>query len=289
MKPIDLHTHSTCSDGSYSVKELIDYAHEKGLTAIALTDHDTVAGLDEGISYTAEKYPDMEFVPGIEYSTVEDGKDVHIVGLYINHNDENYKKKLQEFKDSRINRNIKMCKKLTEEAGIPITYDELVEKNPGAVITRAHYAKLIVEKGYAKSNQEVFDRLIGDYCPYFVPREKITPEQAIEHILSAGGVPILAHPVLYHMTDEKLESLVKRLKGAGLKGMEVIYSTYEARDEREMRALAEKYELLLSGGSDFHGSNKKDIDLAVGRGHLFVPEELLLPIKKAAGKLNSNI
>ncbi len=284
MRAIDLHTHSNCSDGSYSVKELIDYAHEKGLSAIALTDHDTVAGLDEGIAYTAGKYPDMEFVPGIEYSTVEEGKDVHIVGLYINHRDEAYQKKLQEFKDSRINRNIKMCKKLTEEAGIPITYDELVEKNPGAVITRAHYAKLIMEKGYVKSRQEVFDRLIGDNCPYFVPREKILPEQAIEHILQAGGVPILAHPILYRMSDERLENLVKRLKAAGLMGLEAIYSTYEPREERDMKALAGKYDLLVSGGSDFHGANKKDIDLAVGRGKLFVPEELLPPIKMAAGK-----
>ncbi|MDC7293922.1 MULTISPECIES: PHP domain-containing protein [unclassified Butyrivibrio] len=284
MRAIDLHTHSNCSDGSYSVKELIDYAHDKGLSAIALTDHDTVAGLDEGIAYTAGKYPDMEFVPGIEYSTVEEGKDVHIVGLYINHRDEAYQKKLQEFKDSRINRNIKMCKKLTEEAGIPITYDELVEKNPGAVITRAHYAKLIMEKGYVKSRQEVFDRLIGDNCPYFVPREKILPEQAIEHILQAGGVPILAHPILYRMSDERLENLVKRLKAAGLMGLEAIYSTYEPREERDMKALAGKYDLLVSGGSDFHGANKKDIDLAVGRGKLFVPEELLPPIKMAAGK-----
>jgi predicted metal-dependent phosphoesterase TrpH len=284
MRAIDLHTHSNCSDGSYSVKELIDYAHDKGLSAIALTDHDTVAGLDEGIAYTAGKYPDMEFVPGIEYSTVEEGKDVHIVGLYINHRDEAYQKKLQEFKDSRINRNIKMCKKLTEEAGIPITYDELVEKNPGAVITRAHYAKLIMEKGYVKSRQEVFDRLIGDNCPYFVPREKILPEQAIEHILQAGGVPILAHPILYRMSDERLENLVKRLKAAGLMGLEAIYSTYEPREERDMKALAGKYDLLVSGGSDFHGANKKDIDLAVGRGKLFVPEELLAPIKMAAGK-----
>ena len=284
MRAIDLHTHSNCSDGSYSVKELIDYAHDKGLSAIALTDHDTVAGLDEGIAYTAGKYPDMEFVPGIEYSTVEEGKDVHIVGLYINHRDEAYQKKLQEFKDSRINRNIKMCKKLTEEAGISITYDELVEKNPGAVITRAHYAKLIMEKGYVKSRQEVFDRLIGDNCPYFVPREKILPEQAIEHILQAGGVPILAHPILYRMSDERLENLVKRLKAAGLMGLEAIYSTYEPREERDMKALAGKYDLLVSGGSDFHGANKKDIDLAVGRGKLFVPEELLPPIKMAAGK-----
>ena len=121
MRAVDLHTHSNCSDGTLSVKELMDYAHEKNLAAIALTDHDTVDGLDEAAEYVAGKYSDMEFVPGIEFSTVEDGKDVHIVGLYIDHHKESFVERLQQFINSRTNRNIKMCKKLTEEAGIPIT------------------------------------------------------------------------------------------------------------------------------------------------------------------------
>ncbi|SEF49056.1 hypothetical protein SAMN02910276_00368 [Butyrivibrio sp. Su6] len=281
MRGIDLHTHSNCSDGTYSVKELIDYAHEKNLAAIALTDHDTVIGLDEAIDYTGKTYSDIEFIPGIEFSTVNEGKDVHVVGLYIDHHNEEFQKRLQAFADSRRERNEKMCRKLTEEAGLPISYDELLEAFPNAVITRAHYAKLMLDKGYVNSRQEVFDKYIGDHCKYYVPRENITPEDAIELILLAGGVPILAHPILYHMSDEKLEALVVRLIDAGLKGIEAIYSTYEPAEERQIRNLALKHDLLISGGSDFHGANKPKIDLGVGYGKMFIPEELLPDIKNA--------
>mgnify|MGYP002855702338 CR=1 FL=1 len=285
MKRVDLHTHSTCSDGTFTVKELIDYAHEKDLAAIALTDHDTTKGLDEAISYCGENYPDMEFVPGIEFSTVNEGKDIHIVGLYINHHNTEFADSLQRFKNSRTERNIKMCDKLKNEAGIDITYDDLLEAFPNTSITRAHYAKYMLEKGYVNSRQEVFDKYIGDHCPYFVPRENILPEQAIQQILIAGGIPILAHPVLYHMSDARLDALVARLKAAGLMGIEAIYSTYKAYEERQIKELAAKYDLLISGGSDFHGANKKGIDLGIGFGSLFVPEEVLAAIKAARFKL----
>ena len=281
MRQVDLHTHSTCSDGSYTVKELLDYAHEKNLAAIALTDHDTVGGLDEAIEYS-KKFSDMEFVPGIEFSTLNEGKDVHVVGLYIDHHNTEFAANLEKFKNSRIERNIKMCNKLKNEAGIDITYDALLEAFPNTSITRAHYAKYMMDLGVVKSRQEVFDRYIGDNCPYFVPREDISPEDAIEQILLAGGVPILAHPVLYHMSDAKLEALVVRLKEVGLMGIEAIYTTYEAYEERQIKELAAKYNLLISGGSDFHGTNKKDIDLGVGYGKLYVPEHVLPPIKAAA-------
>ena len=283
MRRVDLHTHSTCSDGSYSVKELIDYAHEKGLAAIALTDHDTIDGVEEAVSYGKEKYPDLEVIPGIEFSTVNEGKDVHVVGLYVDYTDQKLRDRLATFKNARVERNIKMCKKLTE-GGIPITYEELEEAFPDTTITRAHYAKFMLEKGYIKSRQEAFDRYIGDNCPYFVPRENITPEMAIECILENGAVPILAHPILYHMSDAKLEALVVRLKEVGLKGLEAIYTTYEAYEERQMKELAAKHGLLISGGSDFHGSNKVGIDLGVGHGSLFVPEDLLPAIKAAVDR-----
>jgi len=281
MRGIDLHTHSNCSDGTFSVKELIDYAHEKNLSAIALTDHDTVIGLDEAINYTEKTYSDIEFIPGIEFSTVNEGKDVHVVGLYINHHNPEFVKRLKAFADSRRERNEKMCKKLTEEAGLSITYDELLRTFPNAVITRAHYAKLMLDKGYVQSRQEVFDKYIGDHCKYYVPRENISPEDAIELILLSGGVPILAHPILYHMSEERLEALVVRLIKAGLKGIEAIYSTYEPSEERQIRNLAAKYDLLISGGSDFHGANKPKIDLGVGYGKMFVPEDILENIKRA--------
>lgn len=283
MRAIDLHTHSTYSDGTFSVKELIDRAHEKGLAAIALTDHDTVDGIDEAIEYAAEKYPDLEVIPGIEFSTENEGKEVHVVGLYIDYHDKEFIDGLSAFIDSRTGRNIKMCKKLSEEAGIPISYEVLTEEYPGTVITRAHFAKFMVENGYVNSRNEVFDRYIGDHAPYYVEREKISPEDAINSILKAKGVPILAHPILYRLSDERLEALVSKLKDAGLVGIEAIYSTYELRDERQIKELAKKYDLLISGGSDFHGANKPDIDLGTGCGKLFVPEDLLIPIKAARG------
>lgn len=283
MRAIDLHTHSTYSDGTFSVKELIDRAHEKGLAAIALTDHDTVDGVDEAIEYAASKYPDLEVVPGVELSTEGEGREVHIVGLYIDNHDKEFVDGLSAFIDSRTTRNKKMCKKLTEEAGIPISYEELTKEFPDTVITRAHYAKFMVDRGYVNSRAEVFDRYIGDHCPYYVGREKITPEDAIRSILKAKGVPVFAHPILCRFGDDRLDAFVGKLKEVGLVGIEAVYSTYERRDETQIKELAKKYDLLISGGSDFHGANKPDIDLGTGCGRLFVPEDLLIPIKAARG------
>ncbi|MBO4458387.1 MAG: PHP domain-containing protein [Butyrivibrio sp.] len=283
MRAIDLHTHSTYSDGTFFVKELIDRAHEKGLAAIALTDHDTVDGVDEAIEYAASKYPDLEVIPGVELSTEGEGREVHIVGLYIDNHDKEFVEGLSAFIDSRTTRNKKMCKKLSEEAGIPISFEALTEEFPDTVITRAHFAKFMVDRGYVNSRAEVFDRYIGDHCPYYVGREKITPEDAVRSILKAKGVPIFAHPILCRFSDDRLDEFVGRLKDAGLMGIEAIYSTYETRDERQIKELADKYDLLISGGSDFHGANKPDIDLGTGRGKLFVPEDLLIPIKAAKG------
>lgn len=283
MRAIDLHTHSNNSDGTFSVKELIDRAHDKGLAAIALTDHDTVDGVDEAIEYAASKYPDLEVIPGVELSTEGEGREVHIVGLYIDNHDKEFVEGLSAFIESRTTRNKKMCKKLSEEAGIPISYEALTEEFPDTVITRAHFAKFMVDRGYVNSRAEVFDRYIGDHCPYYVGREKITPEDAIRSILKANGVPVFAHPILCRFGDDRLDDFVGRLKGAGLVGIEAVYSTYERRDEIQIKELAKKYDLLVSGGSDFHGANKPDIDLGTGCGKLFVPEDLLIPIKAARG------
>lgn len=173
-----------------------------------------------------------------------------------------------------------MCRKL-QEAGIDITFDQLQSENPDAVITRAHYAAYLLAHGYVKSRQDAFSQYLGDHTKYFVPREKVTPAQAVALILEAGGVPILAHPPLYHMGQDKLDGLVSSLKDAGLMGIEAVYCSYTNQDERDMRRLADKYDLLLSGGSDFHGVNKPGLDLGTGYGRLFVPEEFLDKIKDA--------
>lgn len=312
MLPVDLHVHSNRSDGTYSPTELVDYAMEKGLAAFALTDHDTVDGLDEACGYaeklrhtTASLVP--EVIPGIEFSTEysdgpapseaeipaglqgqalqtaprdRKGQDVHIVGLYIDYRSQRFRARLQEFIDSRITRNHKMCR-LLREAGIDVTYEKLLEEFPGAVITRAHYARYMLTHGYIGSIPEAFERYIGDRCPCYVPREKVTPVQAVKLILEAGGIPVLAHPILYHMSDARLDALTAGLKSAGLIGIEAVYSTYKPHEERQIRALAQKYDLLISGGSDFHGANKPGLDLGTGCGKLFVPMEILEKLKAA--------
>lgn len=282
MKTVDLHVHSDKSDGSMSPAELVDLALEKGLSAFALTDHDTTAGLSEAISYAAGK--NMEVIPGIEFSTEYMGKAVHILGLFIDYENPAFARQIQAFVDSRIMRNRKMCANL-QEAGIDISYEKLTAAFPGSVITRGHYARYLLEHGYVKSMPEAFDRYVGDRCKYFVPREKVTPEQAVRLILDAKGLPVLAHPTLYHMGKDALQKLVTRLKDAGLIGIEAVYSTYNAGEEREMRQLAEHNGLLISGGSDFHGKNKPGLEMATGYGKLLIPADILEKLRQKRKEL----
>ena len=278
MKIVDLHVHSNKSDGTCSPSELVDLAIQKGLSAFALTDHDTTAGLDEAIEYA--KGRDIEVVPGIEFSTEYQGRDIHVLGLAIDYKAPVFADRLQAFVDSRIGRNRKMCRNLTE-AGIDISYEKLMAAYPGAVITRAHYARYLLDHGYVKSLPEAFERYVGDHCPYFVPREKVTPVQAVQLIRQAKGIPVLAHPTLYHMGKDALQKLVSSLTEAGLVGLEAVYSTYSAGEEREMRQLASRNGLLISGGSDFHGSNKPGLELATGyHGKLVIPYDIWERLKE---------
>lgn len=279
---VDLHVHSTRSDGTFTPRELVDYALQKGLSAFALTDHDTTDGLAEAMEYAKDK--GIEVIPGIEFSTEYESRDIHILGLYIDYTKKEFKEQVQAFIDSRILRNQKMCKNL-QEAGIDITYEALLAEFPDSTITRAHYARYLLDHGYVKSLPEAFDRYVGDHCPYYVPREKIIPAQAVELILKADGIPILAHPTLYHMSQRRLEKLVAALKESGLIGIEAVYSTYTAAEERQMRSLASKYNLLISGGSDFHGANKPKLDLATGYGNLHIPASILTDLKKSRIRL----
>ena len=280
MRAVDLHVHSLKSDGSLTPSELVDKALSLNLRAFALTDHDCTDGLPEAMEYAKDK--DVEVIPGIELSTGYNGKDVHIVGLDIDYKNESLQKWLTDFRASRDLRNQKMCDKLRTEAGIDISYETLKATDPGAVITRSHYAKFLFANGYVKSIREAFDRYIGDHAKYYVPREKIDPREAVKVILLAGGIPVLAHPVLYHLTKKQLSELVSMLKEAGLIGIEAIYSTYAPSDEREIKALAKEYDLAISGGSDYHGVVKPGLEMGTGYGKLFVPEDVLdiLRLKK---------
>lgn len=273
MKYIDLHVHSTCSDGTFTPAGLVSYAVQKGLAAIALTDHDTVEGLEEASA--AAVGTGLELVPGIEFSTEYKERDIHILGLDIQPKQTDFAKHLKAFQDSRDARNEEMTLRLQNLEHIPITMEALRSAYGDAVLTRAHFGRWLFEHGYVRSIREAFSRYIGDDCPCFVPRKRTDPRQAIALIRNAGGIPILAHPLLYHLTDTELEELVRYLKEAGLQGIEAIYSSNTGLDESSMRRLARKMNLKISGGSDFHGKNKPLLDLGSGKGNLKIPYEVL--------------
>lgn len=278
---IDLHTHTTASDGTLTPTELVDLAVAKNLSTIAITDHDSMDGVYEAYErarFYKEQGVDIEVIGGMELSSDYHGKDIHIVGLFLDPDSDYLKRRMEAFRQSREKRNIEMCERLTQ-GGMPITYEEMLNTFPNSVLTRAHFAKMLVMKGFVSSNKEAFDRFIGDGKPYFVTRKKKSPYRAIEIVRKAGGFPILAHPMQYKMGESTLTAFVKTLKDSGLMGIEAIYSTHTPSDEREIRRIAAEFDLAISGGSDFHGTNKPTIDLGCGTGHLFVPSDLLTVIK----------
>lgn len=283
LKKIDLHTHSTCSDGTVTPSGLVTMAKEIGLSAIALTDHDTIAGVSELMEAGATA--GLETIPGIElsssYGTTQE-KEIHIVGLFIDYYNQEFTDALDHLQAIRRERNIKMVV-LCQQHGFAFTYDEMLSRYKESVITRAHFADMMMEKGYVKSRNEAFERYIGDYGPCFLPRIKMSCQETISLIKKAGGLAILAHPTLYHMGKTELRKLIEFLIASGLDGIEGIYSTYTMGEELMIRGLAKEYGLLLSGGSDYHGANKPHISLGSGKGHLCVPYDYLTDLKNAAG------
>lgn len=268
---IDLHVHSNCSDGTYTPEELVAYALEKGLKAFALTDHDTTAGIAR--AQRAASGTGLELIPGIELSTEYKGKDIHILGLGIDPENAYFQDQLLRFQNVRNLRNEKMIEKLREH-GIDITLEQMRACFPDSVWTRAHFARYLFDHGYVKEMWDAFDLYLGDHAPCFIPREKVTPFQAVQLIHEGGGYAVLAHPLLYRLGEEPLNLLVKTLTGCGLDGIEAIYSTNRFSDEADMRQLARRYGLAITGGSDFHGSNKPSIDLGCGKGNLRIPYRL---------------
>ena len=286
MRYVDLHVHSNCSDGTFSPSELVSYALEKNLSAFALTDHDTTAGLSEALA--AAEGTNLEVIPGIEFSTEYHGKDIHIVGLDIAYQSEFFQSQLQNFQDSREIRNKKMIAKM-QEHHIDISWEEMKNLFGDAVWTRAHFAEYLRQNGYVRNMDDAFLRFLGDHAPCFVPREKVSPAQAVRLIRDTGGIAVLAHPILYHLTDDQLSALIRSLKKEGLIGIEAVYSTYLGYQEDEMRRLARHHDLCISGGSDFHGSIKPLIDLGCGRGNLKIPYAFLDAMRDRRTKRHCNL
>ena len=273
---IDLHVHSNASDGTFTPAELVEEAKKAGLSAFALTDHDTTDGIDEAAE--AAKAVGVELIPGVELSTEYEGTEVHVLGLYIDIENATLQKQMADFRSSRDNRNVVMLEKLRAE-GFDITQEALETKFPDAVITRAHIARYLLDKGYIPDMKTAFTEYIGDGCRCYVGRPKVTPMDAVDYILAAGGIPVLAHPVIYHMDRSELLHMIHEMKAHGLVGMEAIYSENTPADELIYKTLAREEGLLITGGSDFHGTNKPDIRLGVGRGKLYIPYSILEKLK----------
>ena len=274
---IDLHVHSTCSDGTFTPGQLVNLAAKHGLSAFALTDHDTVMGIDEAIA--AARASRIEVVPGIEFSTEYNGCDIHVVGMDLDWHDSHFLKSLKHFQDSRTDRNLKMIQKLAD-IGIDISATQMSAAFGGAVMTRAHFARYLLEKGYVADIKEAFSRYIGDHAPCFVSREKVTPAMAVRLICETKGIAVLAHPMQYHFSESELTLLLRDLKTEGLAGIEAIYSTHSRKQEAFLCATAKRLGLAISGGSDFHGANKPDIHLGTGKGNLRIPDSVLTNLRK---------
>ncbi|EXG86301.1 PHP domain-containing protein [Lacrimispora sp.] len=277
MKFVDLHVHSNASDGTFTPSEVVALAVEKDLAAIALTDHDTIDGLSEAQA-AAAGLP-IEIIPGIELSCVYQGEEIHILGIYVDPTDRVFISETDALKEIRKKRNEEMIRRF-QNAGISITLDEVMAGNPDTVITRAHFARVLLEKGYVKNMDQAFKKYLNYSGPYCPRKEKITPEHAMKILTDCNASPVLAHPYQYHLGDKKTEELVCYLKDLGLQGLEVYHSSNNQYESGKLRKLARKYDLFPTGGSDFHGSNKPDISLGVGRGGLRITALLLDDIKR---------
>lgn len=279
MSRIDLHLHTTHSDGSFSTRDVMAFAKQAGLTALAITDHDIVEGIAEATAIGAEL--GIEVVPGVEISSRLGESELHILGYFLNWTDPLLAQRLSTLRDSRHTRNPKIVQRLNE-LGIPMTYEEVRALAGTESVGRPHIARLLMEKNVVTSAKEAFDRYLANGRPAFVDRELPEPAEAVRWIREAGGVPVLAHPTWVRTSADGLRTLVRELKAAGLGGIEVHYSTHTPSQTTEYLELAKQCDLLITGGSDFHGVTKPDIEVGIGRGQLKVSEKLLDPLRKAA-------
>lgn len=287
---IDLHIHSTASDGTVSPPEILQLALQQNLSAIAITDHDTLDGVKEALACGIPR--SLQFLTGIEISSnpppgFSIPGSLHILGYGINTNDKNLNSMIEKLQEARTNRNPKIIARLSR-AGLDISLSEVVEKAGTGQAGRPHIAMLMVEKGMVDSVNEAFDLFLGKGKPAYVDKPRIASSEVLRIIINAGGIPVLAHPGLVQSeSDETVERLVGTLKKEGLKGVEVYYPRHTLAQTEEYNELAKKNNLLVTGGSDFHGSVYPDIEMGSGSGDFFVPYSLYDEITKEVAKNES--
>ncbi len=278
MKRIDLHVHTTASDGTCTPEEVVRLALDEGLAAIAVTDHDTADGYAQASAAAAGTA--LEVVPGIEISTRYFGS-VHILGYFIDPQSDELRPVLDWVVRDRDERNRKMAALMAAD-GLPVSYEQMHERF-GAVVGRPHFARVLCELGLADSIQDAFDRYVEKGRKYYIGRQFLPIERSVEIIRLAGGVPVLAHPFQYRLEEAQLRELIEHCMDYGLRGMECRYSGYSEEQSAYLLTLAKEYGLLPTGGSDFHGANKPHIRLGRGTGGLSVPLEVLEGLREEAG------
>jgi predicted metal-dependent phosphoesterase TrpH len=279
---IDLHTHSTASDGSMTPAELVRHAFNRGLAAVALTDHDTVNGIREAVEEGARL--GIEVLPGVEIS-VDFEPEMHLLAYFPDGKVSAMLAVLNELRERREQRNPKIIRKLNE-LGFDITLSEVKRLALGGNAGRPHIARALMNKGYVASINEAFDKYLASGRPAYFKKDKFTPAGGIAEILKAGGIPVLAHPVLIGMNGRQLDHLLGELTGFGLKGIEAYYTENTVAQTTELLQLALKHKLLVTGGSDFHGSFKPDIEIGTGKGSLRVPYKVLTDLKQSRKAAN---
>lgn len=272
---IDLHCHSTASDGTVPPEELPAMARKVGLAALALTDHDTVSGVEAFLN-AAKDVPDVRCIPGIELACrLESGEHCHIVGLFVDHRNERLRRLCDQIVEWRIDRNRNMLGKLSE-LGMPIDYDALQKRHEGTIVGRPHIAEEMVNLGYCKTIRDAFQRFISRGRTAYCEREVPDGPTCLQAIHDAGGLAVWAHPMTSsNRTQPKCLAIATELCQSGLDGIEAYYSEHSQTQQENVLRIAAKLNLAVSGGSDFHGEHIPEIKLGVGYGGLRVPDALL--------------
>jgi hypothetical protein len=270
---VDLHTHSTASDGSDPPAVLVEKAVGLGLTALALTDHDTLEGVEE--ARAAAEATDLELVPGTELSLDHHGAAMHMVVLWLEPGPGPLQDRLASLQHGRHARNQTILDRLSE-LGMPVSVEDVAEESGSGSVGRPHIAAVMMRKGYVQSVAEAFDLWLGAGRPAYAGRDRLTPEEAIGLTLDSGAVPVLAHPhTLSINRAEEMADLLDRLRAAGLVGLEAAYAGYHRHEREGYADLARRFGLVATGGSDYHGRYKPGLELGIGYGDLVVPELVL--------------
>ncbi|MHB9292633.1 putative 3',5'-nucleoside bisphosphate phosphatase [Hollandina sp. SP2] len=272
---IDLHTHSSASDGSLSPAQLVENARQQGLSALALTDHDTIAGLEEA-KQEAEKSA-LRFIPGVEIEITWEPGEFHLLGLGIYQPSSAFLEVLAELAHLREIRNRKIIQRMREWS-IQITYEDILSLSRGQSIGRPHFASLLVKRGMVKNQEQAFSQYLGRGRPFYVPKEGMEFRRAVQVIRDAGGIAVLAHPMSLYVAWGHLPNLVKDLKDQGLNGIEAWHPTAKVRSCKRLEELGKSLGLCITAGSDFHGETRPDRKLGITAGNIKIDDAVLAAI-----------